>query len=232
MYAVLDRLAPLCSFLIHTPRGCLKLLEEGTVNLECWCKPRCLSTESMKKETPYLARCAVREDMRWDNATRSSCCRLPVYVEEKALSTLAYLCDGDARTGLNGLQLAVQARLAAGKTTLLSFTEGCSVNGVLITEEHVKEGLQRSHILYDRAGECLTQFLRCSVWKSLCSSCCSFPLRSSCSDEATDGVKSGLKTSFSSYQSRLSQKLLPVCSLCCGSVGGLRDTVAALPAVA
>ncbi|XP_040519870.1 ATPase WRNIP1 isoform X2 [Gallus gallus] len=78
---------------------------------------------------------------------------LPVYVEEKALSTLAYLCDGDARTGLNGLQLAVQARLAAGKTTLLSFTKGCSVNGVLITEEHVKEGLQRSHILYDRAGE-------------------------------------------------------------------------------
>ncbi|XP_031445143.1 ATPase WRNIP1 [Phasianus colchicus] len=78
---------------------------------------------------------------------------LPVYIEEKALSTLAYLCDGDARTGLNGLQLAVQARLAAGKTTVLSFTKGCSVDGVLITEEHVKEGLQRSHILYDRAGE-------------------------------------------------------------------------------
>ncbi|XP_065609210.1 ATPase WRNIP1 [Cyrtonyx montezumae] len=78
---------------------------------------------------------------------------LPVYIEEKALSTLAYLCDGDARTGLNGLQLAVQARLAAGKITPLSVTKGCSVDGVLITEEHVKEGLQRSHILYDRAGE-------------------------------------------------------------------------------
>lgn len=82
-----------------------------------------------------------------------------MYIEEKALSTLAYLCDGDARTGLNGLQLAVHARLAAGKTTLLNFTEGGSVDGVLITEEHVKEGLQRSHILYDRAGECLTWFL-------------------------------------------------------------------------
>lgn len=87
----------------------------------------------------------------WDNIL-SFCCRFPVYIEEKALSTLAYLCDGDARTGLNGLQLAVQARLAAGKTTPVSTAKGCSVDGVLITEEHVKEGLQRSHILYDRAG--------------------------------------------------------------------------------
>uniref|UniRef100_A0A8C0F2S5 ATPase WRNIP1 n=1 Tax=Bubo bubo TaxID=30461 RepID=A0A8C0F2S5_BUBBB len=77
----------------------------------------------------------------------------PVYIEEKALSTLAYLCDGDARTGLNGLQLAVQARVATGKTTPLNITKGGSVDGILITEEHVKEGLQRSHILYDRAGE-------------------------------------------------------------------------------
>ncbi|KAM6376238.1 ATPase WRNIP1 isoform 2-T2 [Alca torda] len=76
----------------------------------------------------------------------------PVYIEEKALNTLAYLCDGDARTGLNGLQLAVQARLAAGKTTPLNITKGGSADGILITEEHVKEGLQRSHILYDRAG--------------------------------------------------------------------------------
>ncbi|KAM9636984.1 ATPase WRNIP1 isoform 2-T2 [Morphnus guianensis] len=79
--------------------------------------------------------------------------RFPVFIEEKALNTLAYLCDGDARTGLNGLQLAVQARLAAGKTTPLNITKGGSADGIVITEEHVKEGLQRSHILYDRAGE-------------------------------------------------------------------------------
>ncbi|GAB0183704.1 ATPase WRNIP1 [Grus japonensis] len=84
------------------------------------------------------------------SSSESSEC--PVYIEEKALNTLAYLCDGDARTGLNGLQLAVQARLAAGKTTL-TITKGGSADGILITEEHVKEGLQRSHILYDRAGE-------------------------------------------------------------------------------
>jgi len=93
-------------------------------------------------------------------------CRLPVYIEEKALNTLAYLCDGDARTALNGLQLAVQARLAVGKTTALNVTKGGSAEGILITEEHVKEGLQRSHILYDRAGEYRMQFLTCSVLKS------------------------------------------------------------------
>lgn len=94
------------------------------------------------------------------------CCRLPVYIEEKALNTLAYLCDGDARTGLNGLQLAVQARIAVGKTIPLNTTaKGGAADGILVTEEHVKEGLQRSHILYDRAGEYQMQFLRCSVLK-------------------------------------------------------------------
>ncbi|NP_001089187.1 Werner helicase interacting protein 1 L homeolog [Xenopus laevis] len=68
-----------------------------------------------------------------------------VYVEEKALTTLAHLCDGDARTGLNGLQLSVQASLAAEKDPIKQ--------GIVIKEEHIKEGLQRSHILYDRAGE-------------------------------------------------------------------------------
>ncbi|XP_031759099.1 ATPase WRNIP1 isoform X2 [Xenopus tropicalis] len=69
----------------------------------------------------------------------------PIYVEEKALTTLAHLCDGDARTGLNGLQLSVQASLAAEKDPI--------EHGIIIKEEHIKEGLQRSHILYDRAGE-------------------------------------------------------------------------------
>ncbi|KAM7175810.1 ATPase WRNIP1 [Macrochelys suwanniensis] len=87
------------------------------------------------------------------NGSGSKSSESPVYIEEKAVSTLAYLCDGDARTGLNGLQLALQARLTAAKTSHQASTQGCSVDGVFITEDHVKEGLQRSHILYDRAGE-------------------------------------------------------------------------------
>ncbi|XP_069814201.1 ATPase WRNIP1 isoform X2 [Dendropsophus ebraccatus] len=80
---------------------------------------------------------------------QAECCssdtsECPMYIEAKALTTLAHLCDGDARTGLNGLQLSVQSRLAAGPHS--------PTQGRIIKEEHIKEGLQRSHILYDRAG--------------------------------------------------------------------------------
>nr|XP_057924213.1 ATPase WRNIP1 isoform X2 [Doryrhamphus excisus] len=69
-----------------------------------------------------------------------------IYIEQKALDTIAYLCDGDARAGLNSLQLAVQAQ--AGLLGPDSSTEE-----IVVKEEHIKEGLQRSHILYDNAGE-------------------------------------------------------------------------------
>ncbi|XP_077209419.1 ATPase WRNIP1-like [Paroedura picta] len=72
-------------------------------------------------------------------------------IEKTAVSTLAYLCDGDARTGLNGLQMAVQAQLT--QPPHQSNALSSSANRIVITEDHVKEGLQRSHILYDRAGE-------------------------------------------------------------------------------
>ncbi|KAI3374897.1 hypothetical protein L3Q82_021435, partial [Scortum barcoo] len=71
-----------------------------------------------------------------------------IFIEQKALDTIAYLCDGDARAGLNGLQLAVQAQLARPSP---QGQGGC--RNILVKEEHVKEGLQRSHILYDKAGE-------------------------------------------------------------------------------
>ncbi|XP_005721475.1 ATPase WRNIP1 [Pundamilia nyererei] len=75
--------------------------------------------------------------------------RPKIYIQQKALDTMAYLCDGDARVGLNSLQLAVQAQMS--KTNLLAPDD--SPQEILVTEEHVKEGLQRSHILYDKAGE-------------------------------------------------------------------------------
>uniref|UniRef100_A0A8C4NDW5 WRN helicase interacting protein 1 n=1 Tax=Eptatretus burgeri TaxID=7764 RepID=A0A8C4NDW5_EPTBU len=82
-------------------------------------------------------------------------CRPCIHVERKVLNTLAYLCDGDARVALNGLQMAVQSQVAScpgveGPEQPLH-PHSCSI--VLIREEHVKEGLQRSHLLYDRAGE-------------------------------------------------------------------------------
>ena len=59
-------------------------------------------------------------------------------IEEKAVTTLAHLCDGDARVALNSLESAIESARATN----------CSIVGV----EDVKEGLQRSHIQYDRAG--------------------------------------------------------------------------------
>ncbi|KAE8290854.1 ATPase WRNIP1 [Larimichthys crocea] len=68
-----------------------------------------------------------------------------IFIEQKALDTIAYLCDGDARAGLNNLQLAVQAQVSS------SGLDGSQE--ILLKEVHIKEGLQRSHILYDKAGE-------------------------------------------------------------------------------
>ncbi|XP_041849593.1 ATPase WRNIP1 [Melanotaenia boesemani] len=73
---------------------------------------------------------------------------LNIFIEQKALETIAYLCDGDARAGLNGLQLAVQAQM-----NLTQPAQDGTPQEIVVTEEHVKEGLQRSHILYDKAGE-------------------------------------------------------------------------------
>ncbi|XP_044076524.1 ATPase WRNIP1 [Siniperca chuatsi] len=73
-----------------------------------------------------------------------------IFIEQKALDTIAYLCDGDARAGLNGLQLAVQAQVSLARSNPLG-QDGSQE--ILVKEEHIKEGLQRSHILYDKAGE-------------------------------------------------------------------------------
>ncbi|XP_028450002.1 ATPase WRNIP1 [Perca flavescens] len=73
-----------------------------------------------------------------------------IFIEQKALDTIAYLCDGDARAGLNSLQLAVQAQVSSSRPNP-SGKDGSQE--ILVKEDHVKEGLQRSHILYDKAGE-------------------------------------------------------------------------------
>ncbi|XP_020602895.1 ATPase WRNIP1-like [Orbicella faveolata] len=102
-----------------------------------------------------------------------------VVIEEKAITTLANLCDGDARIALNGLQLAIQSQVAAvkqktkghdnelngpsslqqnGECNLLDFssadTQGCDEKQIVcVNVSHIKEGLQKTHLLYDRNGE-------------------------------------------------------------------------------
>ncbi|KAM9790008.1 ATPase WRNIP1 [Neosynchiropus ocellatus] len=75
-----------------------------------------------------------------------------IYMEQEALDTVAYFCDGDARAGLNSLQIAVQAQVRLFQSHL-SGPDGPSEARILVKEDHIKESLQRSHILYDKAGE-------------------------------------------------------------------------------
>ncbi|KAL7875597.1 hypothetical protein AOLI_G00105600 [Acnodon oligacanthus] len=86
------------------------------------------------------------EQKRLTSADR--CSEPQVCIEQKALDTIAHLCDGDARAGLNGLQLAVQACVAKARSTSTH-----TLQHIVVQEVHIKEGLQRSHILYDKAGE-------------------------------------------------------------------------------
>ena len=104
-------------------------------------------------------------------------------IDKGAVHSLACLCDGDARIALNGLQLAVQSRLAMATNTRHNEkpTETTSTSGkapqqvhddgnftsslhstpgenqthtpVKITVSDIKEGLQRTHKMYDRVGE-------------------------------------------------------------------------------
>lgn len=64
-----------------------------------------------------------------------------VKAPQEILNLIAELSDGDARVALNSLELAVK-------------TTKPEKNGIIkITTEIVKESLQKSHLLYDRAGE-------------------------------------------------------------------------------
>lgn len=65
-------------------------------------------------------------------------------IESEAVETLIALSDGDARCALNGLEFVVTAKLAA---------DSCSNNkSRVISDGDVRNGLVRSHIVYDRLG--------------------------------------------------------------------------------
>ena len=65
--------------------------------------------------------------------------KLEVKGAEAAVKHLAVMASGDARVALNTLELAVKASLKNGVAA--------------ITEELIKQSLQRTHLLYDKAGE-------------------------------------------------------------------------------
>ena len=94
-----------------------------------------------------------------------------VVIERDVIPLLAQFCDGDARNALNALQVAVQAAQSRhhqgrpqgdGHSTEGTGGEETSGDGSTpsseqcgprVTVADAKESLQRTHLLYDRAGE-------------------------------------------------------------------------------
>lgn len=77
----------------------------------------------------------------------------PVVVDDDAITFLSMFCDGDARSALNGLQIALNS---AESKLLTSVARGCETTAshpVHVTLADAKESLQSTHLLYDRAGE-------------------------------------------------------------------------------
>ena len=89
--------------------------------------------------------------------------RSSIYVESKALMYLANLCDGDARSALNTLQMVTESQLAVPQQNGNGNTRHQHMNGPgvdsrpglkrVIAASHIKDALQRTHVMYDRGGK-------------------------------------------------------------------------------
>jgi len=67
-----------------------------------------------------------------------------INLDKKVKKYLSHMANGDARTALNALELAIQLSLSGTKTK-----EGKRE----ITKDHINQALQKSNLLYDPAGE-------------------------------------------------------------------------------
>ncbi|MEN9558069.1 MAG: hypothetical protein RL141_438 [Candidatus Parcubacteria bacterium] len=66
---------------------------------------------------------------------------LPVTMSEDVLDAIVMVADGDARTALNTLDLAVQVSSPAKD------------GSIVLSRQELESALQRSHLLYDKTGE-------------------------------------------------------------------------------
>lgn len=66
-----------------------------------------------------------------------------IAIDDETIELLAELSGGDARTALNGIELAVKAKLQKADTK----------KSVSITKDEIKEALQRTHLMFDKKGE-------------------------------------------------------------------------------
>lgn len=88
-----------------------------------------------------------------------------ISINSEAAETLIAMSDGDARCALNALEFIVNAKLAS---------EHGSDNGCVISNGDVKNGLVRSHVVYDRLGMCSQHTVSKCVQKNVRKSHISF----------------------------------------------------------
>ncbi|XP_078272015.1 ATPase WRNIP1 [Rhinoraja longicauda] len=157
------------SFLPHVECGTITLIGATTENpsfqINAALLSRCrvivlekLSVEAVEtillRALSSLGICILRQDKEADSMDGSRESEVRIAIEPEAVRSIAYLCDGDARAALNGLHLAIQARIAEAKKPLSNNgQQNTPIKNIVMKETHIKEGLQRSHLLYDRAGE-------------------------------------------------------------------------------
>ncbi len=128
------------AFLPHVERGTITLIGATTENPSFEVNSALLSRCKvfvLNKIGPDGIREIIRRALR--DAERGLD-RLQVTVPGEVIEELVVTADGDARTALNALELAVNASPA-------------SKNGVTLNIEQLRSALQRSHLLYDKTGE-------------------------------------------------------------------------------
>ncbi|CAH2231750.1 ATPase WRNIP1-like [Pararge aegeria] len=139
------------SFLPHVENGTITLVGATTENpsfslnnaLLSRCRVVVLSKLTVHDVLLILERAVVRKELAVvvDRITDKLSLEEEhkCIIERQSLQWLAEVCDGDARVALGALELALGS--ASGL--------GCHVIGL----EHLKKGIKRSHMLYDRQGE-------------------------------------------------------------------------------
>lgn len=167
------------SFLPHVENGTITLLGATTEN------------PSFQLNSALLSRCRVAVLAKLSSANVESLLRRSltklkadiftykepapvdqdkVWITEEALTTIADLTDGDARSALNSLQLAVQTKRALANAKPVERLEprlaskhskdgeSCDASDpnerpLIVSTEDIKKCLQRTHLLYDRADQ-------------------------------------------------------------------------------
>lgn len=140
-------------FLPHVESGVITLIGATTENpsfsLNSALLSRCrviilekLSTEDIVKilERGLCEYKGVCLDLIEDNGNSEA----KIGIDRESLVWLAQMCDGDARIALNSLQLAIQTLIADSEYN------DCMK---IITLDAIREGIKKSHLLYDRKGD-------------------------------------------------------------------------------